>query len=130
MMRVTSRKLLAALVVSGVLSISGAAFAHVQDITASPLLGKIMKVVIDHDRPAPHHHHRAQTPPPPPEFRNDHRPPPPPDGKFRPRSHDMRPDGKRMPPPPKGDKRPPEPPREPRGFKPHMPPHRHPMARR
>ncbi|MBQ6772799.1 MAG: hypothetical protein IJP48_01930 [Synergistaceae bacterium] len=123
MMRASSKKLLAALVISGVLSISGAAFASVKEVKASSLVGDIVRGILEHN-------HRAQTPPPPPEFRNDHRPPPPPDGKFRPRSHDMRPDGKRLPPPPKGDKRPPEPPREPRGLKPHMPPHHRPMARR
>ena len=120
-----NKKLLAALVLSGVLSISGAAFASVREVKSSSLMGDIMRVVINHDR----QNYRAQTPPQPPEFKNDHRPPPPPDGKFRPRSHDMRPDGKRLPPPPKGDKRPPEPPKDSKSFKPHMPP-RHHMAKR
>ena len=114
-MKNINKKLLAALVLAGVLSIAGAAFADVAGsrVRDSSLIGGILHIIVNNDRPSLHHH-RAQTPPPPPEFRKGHRPPPP--------------DGKR--PPMSGDKRPPEPPREPKVFKPHMPPHRYPMARR
>lgn len=125
-MKNINRKILAALVLAGVLSIAGAAFADVAGIRGrdSSLIGDILHIIVNNDRPSHYHHHRAQTPPPPPEFKKGHRPSPF-DGKRPPMSGDKRP-----PRPPRGDKRPPEPPREPKGFRPHMPPHHHPMARR
>ena len=117
-MRKTSSKLLAALVLAGVLGIAGAAFAA-HDVRGPLIIGDL---IIRNNN----HHPRAMTPPPlPPENepRKGHRPPPR-DGKRPPMSHDRRFDDRRLPPPDR------EPPREPRGFRPHIPPHRHPMARR
>ena len=123
-----NKKLLAALVLSGVLSISGAAFASAKEVKSSSLVGDIMRVVINHDR----HTYRAQTLPEPPDFKKfdkNHKPPEFREGKRPPMSHDKRPDGKRLPPPPNGDKRPPKP-EELKSFKPHMPLHHRHMAKR
>ena len=113
-----TKTLLAALVVSGVLSVSGAAFA---ELHSAPIFV-----------PMRHHHYRAQTLPEPPDFKKfdkNHKPPEFREGKRPPMSHDKRPDGKRLPPPPNGDKRPPKP-EELKSFKPHMPLHHRHMAKR
>ena len=125
-MKITNKTLLAlaVLVLSGVLSISGTAFAELHD----------SRIFVPMRRPQLYHrHYRAEALPEPPEFREfdkNRKPPKFPEGKRPPMSHDKRfDDGKRMPPPPKGDRKPPEF-KEPKGFRPNMPPHHRHMAKR
>ena len=110
-------KVLAGLVVAGVLGISGAAFAGAVPTVKAAVPPRVVVQERSHtvaQRPQPPKFEQGQRPPMPPEMSRDHRrmPPPrsfdrrPPDGKRPPMSRDNR-----MPPPPGAhsrDKRPPE----------------------